>query len=78
MLEGLVQGLIGGALAVGSVFVAQRGIDNLLNRSEGLSLLQTFSIESSDVRLACSIVVATAIVLSVVSSAIATRRFLDV
>jgi len=78
MLEGLVQGLIGGALAVGSVFVAQRGIDNLLNRSEGLSLLQTFSIESSDVGLACMIVVATAIVLSVVSSAIATRRFLDV
>lgn len=78
MLEGLVQGLIGGALAVGSVFVARRGIDNLLNRSDGLSLLQTFSISSSDVTLACLIVVATAIVLSVLSSALATRRFLDV
>ncbi len=78
MLEGLVQGLIGGALAVGSVFIARRGIDNLLNRSDGLSLLQTFSISSSDVTLACLIVVATAIVLSVLSSALATRRFLDV
>ena len=78
MLEGLVQGIIGGALAVGSVFVARRGIDNLLNRSEGVSLLQTFSIEGSDVTLACLIVVAIAIGLSVISSALATRRFLHV
>ncbi len=78
MLEGLVQGVIGGALAVGSVFLARRGIDNLLNRSDGLSLLQTFSIESSDVTLACFVVVIIAILLSVISSALATRRFLHV
>lgn len=78
MLEGLVQGLIGGALAVGSVFVARRGIDNLLNRGDSIQLLQQFSIESSDVTLACLIVLGTALLLSVLSSAIATRRFLDV
>ncbi len=78
MLEGLVQGLIGGTFAVGFVFLARNWIDDLLNRSEGLSLLQTFSIGADDVRLACLIVVATAIALSVVSSALATRRFLDV
>ena len=78
MLEGLVQGLIGGGLAVGFVFLARRWIDELLNRSDGLKLLQNFSISSSDVTLACLIVVATAVVLSVVSSALATRRFLDV
>lgn len=78
MLEGLVQGLIGGALAVGSVFAARRGIDNLLNRSEGLSLLRTFSIETSDVTLACVTVIVIAIALSVISSALATRRFLHV
>ena len=78
MLEGLVQGLIGGGLAVGFVFLARRWIDELLNRSDGLKLLQNFSISSSDVTLACLIVVATAVVLSVVSSTLATRRFLDV
>jgi cell division transport system permease protein len=78
MLEGLVQGLVGGVLAVGSVILARNLIDNLLDRSDGLSLLQTFSIESGDVVLACAIVVAMAVVVSVFSSAIATRRFLDV
>lgn len=78
MLEGLVQGLIGGLLAVGSTFVFRRFIDNLLNRSDGLSLLQTFSIESQDVVLACLVVISVAVVVSVLSSAIATRRFLDV
>ncbi len=78
MLEGLVQGLIGGALAVGFVFLARRWLDELLNRSDGLKLLQNFSIASSDVTLACLIVVATAVALSVISSALATRRFLDV
>lgn len=78
MLEGLVQGLIGGGFAVGFVFLARNWIDDLINQAEGLSLLQTFTISSDDVRLACLIVVATAIALSVVSSALATRRFLDV
>lgn len=78
MLEGLVQGLIGGAAAVGAVFVFRGLIDNLLNRSDGLSLLQTFSIGPEDVVLACVAVVVLAALLSVISSAIATRRFLDV
>jgi cell division transport system permease protein len=78
MLEGLVQGLIGGVLAMGFVFMARNWIDNLMNRSRGLTLLQTFSIESGDVVLACVAVMLTAIVLSVSSSVLATRRFLDV
>lgn len=78
MLEGLVQGLIGGLLAVASVFVFRRLISNLLNKTDGLKLLQTFYIESGDVVLACVIVVAVAVLVSVLSSAIATRRFLDV
>ncbi|MBX3283764.1 MAG: ABC transporter permease [Actinobacteria bacterium] len=78
MLEGLIQGLIGGVLAVGFVFLAKGWLDDLLNRSKGLNLLQNFSIESSDVTLACLVVVGVAITLSVVSSALATRRFLDV
>jgi cell division transport system permease protein len=78
MLEGLVQGLVGGGMAVGFVLLARRWIDDLIGRAEGLSLLESFSITSSDVRLACLIVVLTAVALSVISSALATRRFLDV
>lgn len=78
MLEGLVQGLLGGLLAVGFVFIARNWIDDLLDQGEGLDLLQSFSIDSSDVWLACLVVAGTAVVLSVVSSALATRRFLDV
>ncbi len=78
MLEGLVQGLIGGSFAVAFVFLARHWLDDLLNRSEGLSLLQQFTIEPSDVTLACFIVVLAAILLSVISSVVATRRFLDV
>lgn len=78
MLEGLVQGLIGGALAIGFVFVARSWLDDLLNRGRGLDLLQSFSVDSGDALLACIWVGVTAIVLSVGSSLLATRRFLDV
>jgi len=78
MIEGLVQGLIGGVLAIGFVFVARNWLDSLLNRSSRLTLLQKFSIESGDVVLACVIVLLTGIVLAVSSSVLATRRFLDV
>jgi cell division transport system permease protein len=78
MLEGFVQGVMGGALAVGSVFVAQSLLDGLLQKGDGLDLLQSFRIDSGDVLLACLWVGVTAIVLSVGSSLLATRRFLDV
>lgn len=78
LLEGLVQGIIGGFLAVGFVFVARNWLDDALSRSESLALLQSFSITSADVRLACLAVTGIAILLSVGSSAVATRRFLDV
>jgi cell division transport system permease protein len=78
MLEGLVQGLIGGVLAIGFVFLARTWIDDLLQRGEGLDLLQSFSIDSSDVLLACIWVGVTAVGLSVASALLATRRFLDV
>ena len=78
MLEGLVQGLLGGILAMGLVLLARRWIGDLLDQGKGLDLLQSFRIENSDVVLACIWVGATAIILSVGSSLLATRRFLDV
>ena len=78
MLEGLVQGLLGGALAVGFVFLARNWIRDLLDQGESLALLNSFKITPSDVTLACLVVAGTAVLLSVLSSALATRRFLDV
>lgn len=78
MLEGLVQGLIGGGLAVGFMFLVRRWIDDLIDKGRGIDLLQPFSIGGEDVMLACFIVGGFAIVLSVFSSLVATRRFLDV
>jgi len=78
MLEGLVQGLIGGLLAIGFVFLARGWIDDLIDRGQALDLLQPFRVDSSDVMLACLAVGGIAVVLSVFSSLVATRRFLDV
>lgn len=78
MLEGLVQGLIGGGMAVGFVFLARNLIGDLLNKGEGIGLLDNFRITDADVLLACGYVSVAALLLSIVSSALATRRFLDV
>ncbi|MCU1355124.1 MAG: cell division protein [Acidimicrobiales bacterium] len=78
LLEGLVQGLLGGALAVGFIFVARRFIDGLIRTSDRVALLRSFTISSGDVVLACLWVGISALLLSVASSLLATRRFLDV
>jgi cell division transport system permease protein len=78
MLEGMVQGLIGGMFAVGFVFLAQNWLGDLIAKADGASLLQSFELQPGDVTLACVWVIVTAVLLSVLSSTIATRRFLDV
>ena len=78
MIEGLVQGLLGGVLAIGAVFVARGFLEDMVNKTDQIVLLKSFEVTSGDVFLACAVVAVTAILLSVISSAIATRRFLDV
>ncbi|MCB0970853.1 MAG: ABC transporter permease [Acidimicrobiales bacterium] len=78
MLEGLVQGLVGGLMAIGFVFLASNWLNDFVGGSRGIDLLEPFATGSDDVALACLIVGVTAIVLSVGSSLIATRRFLNV
>lgn len=78
MLEGLVQGLIGGVLAIGFVFLARGWIFDQIQQGDGFALLQSFSITSGDVLTACLWVGVSAVLLSVGSSTLATRRFLDV
>jgi cell division transport system permease protein len=78
MLEGLIQGMVGGLLAVGVVFLTARWIDDFIDRGPALDLVEPFSVDSSDVMLACVTVTLIAVVISVFSSLLATRRFLDV
>ena len=72
---------VDGVLTDGGLYISEQG--ETLKRfhtldGHGLKLLQNFRIESGDVTLACIIVIVVSLVLSVVSSALATRRFLDV
>ena len=67
-----------GVFLTGFVFVARHWIDGLIGGSDKLTLLQSFTISSSDVLLACVTVAVAALLLSLVSSLLATRRFLDV
>lgn len=78
MLEGVIQGAIGGGLAIAFMFLVRRWIDDLIDKGKGIDLLQPFSVDSADVLLACIVVGVTAIGLSALSSIVATRRFLDV
>lgn len=78
MAEGLIQGLIGGLLAAGSVVAVRQLLERALHRTDRIAILQNFTVSNAELVLACSIVLGMAILLSVVSSAIATRRFLDV
>ena len=78
MVEGLIHGLIGGVLAVGAVFGTRRFLEDMVAQTEAIGLLRNFAVSSSDVLLACTVVLGTAVLLSVVSAALATRRFLDV
>lgn len=79
LFEGLLQGLMGGGLAIVFLqFVVRPQINGLVGGSKSLTLLRTFTVDGSDVLLACVTVGAAALILSLLSSAIATRRFLDV
>lgn len=78
MVEGLIQGLIGGLLASAAVYSVRRVMEGLLENTQKIALLQNFRVSTGDVVLACVLVLGTAILISVVSAALATRRFLDV
>jgi len=78
MVEGLIQGLIGGLLAAGGVITTRNLLERMLQRTDRISILQGFTASDGDVILACTVVLGMATLISVVSSALATRRFLDV
>src|SRR5699024_2879506 len=78
MAEGLIHGIIGGLLAAGGVITVRQLLERALHRTDRIAILQNFTVSNDHLILACAIVLGMAVLLSVVSSAIATRRFLDV
>jgi cell division transport system permease protein len=75
MVEGLVQGLIGAAIAVGMVLLGDLGIRALLHH---FPQFQSAIVPSHDVVITEIFVVIVGIVVGVGGSAVAVRRFLDV
>jgi cell division transport system permease protein len=75
MVEGLVQGVMGAAIAVGMVLLGDLGIRALLHH---FRQFQSASVPSHDVIVTELFVVVVGIVVGVGGSAAAVRRFLDV
>jgi len=75
MVEGLVQGLVGAAIAVGMVLLGDVGIRALLHH---FPQFQSAIVPSHDVVITQVFVVVVGIVVGVGGSALAVRRFLDV
>lgn len=78
MAEGLVHGLVGGVAAAGGVVVVRQLLEGALQRTDRIAILQNFTVSDGDLILACLIVLGMAMFISVLSSAMATRRFLSV
>jgi len=76
MAEGLVQGLIGAALAVGVVVALKAGFDRWFNKPGGF--FQEFYVTSSDAMTIAVYVLILGIVIGLVGSIIGLRRFLKV
>jgi cell division transport system permease protein len=75
MVEGLVQGIVGAAIAVGMVFLGDVGIRALLHRFREF---QGAVVPGHDVLITEILVVLVGIIVGVGGSALAVRRFLDV
>jgi cell division transport system permease protein len=78
MLEGMVQGLIGALFGVAAAFGLNAAFRHWFAASNGLRLLHSFVVDSSDVWAASAQIIVLGLGVAVLGSAIAVRRFLDV
>jgi cell division transport system permease protein len=76
MLEGIVQGLIGAALAVGGVALVREALENLIARDSAFS--RGFYVTGGDVRMVGLWVLLAGAVVGALGSFVGLRRFLDV
>ncbi len=78
MVEGLIQGVIGAGLAIGTVFGINELFDRWLSGGNNLQLLESFVVATADVWVVSIWLVAIGLIVGVVGSALAVTRFLDV
>jgi cell division transport system permease protein len=78
MLEGLIQGIIGAAFAVGSVYVLNNFFESRLSNAEDLQILQGFVVDSAEVMGTSIFLMVVGMLVGGIGSGIAVSRFLDV
>ncbi|HSL57463.1 MAG TPA: permease-like cell division protein FtsX [Acidimicrobiales bacterium] len=78
MLEGLIQGVVGAVIAVGSVYVLNNFFETRLSNAEDLQILQGFVVDSSEVMSTSIFILVVGMLVGAIGSGIAVSRFLDV
>ncbi len=78
MLEGLIQAILGGVVAVGTLFVYNKYLVTRLADSESLTFFRNFVVSNSDVVGTSVILLLVGAVIGSVGSGLAVGRFLDV
>lgn len=78
MLEGLIQGIVGAAVAVGSVYVLNNFFETRLSNAEDLQILQGFVVGSSEVLGTSVFIMVVGMLVGAIGSGIAVSKFLDV
>lgn len=77
MLEGILQALIGAALAFGGLFVIERQVIQQFSQPDSLELMAGFRVESDEFFFTSMLVLGIAVLVSVIGSSIAVTRYLD-
>jgi cell division transport system permease protein len=78
MLEGLVQGIVGAAIAVGSVVVLNNFFESWLQNTESFQVLQGFTVSSAELMGTSTFILVVGMLVGAIGSGIAVSRFLDV
>lgn len=77
MLEGMIQGLVGGGVAV-LLILGLSALFGSIGGSEDLAIFQGLAVEGSELTSICALLVGIGIVVGAIGSGIAVTRFLDV
>ncbi len=78
MLEGLIQGIIGALIAVGSVVVLNNFFESWLQNTESFAVLQGFVVSGSELLGTSLFILGVGMLVGAIGSGIAVSRFLDV